>query len=401
MMGEGNRLKHNRKNDAEKRGNERKKEIKKTLKKVGVIAGGLLLVGTLAKCTSDNGNNSNDTNTDTDVPANFCDKIESSRANLQVVPGMGYDTEYESRRCSDEDGCKMGVNEGDAITVVNPTGIQEQWFVESVDNERVVLKDLLTDRTMDIEVGGATFIDVVEDPESGEPTYTTHIMDVYLLGACSIGTTCEEGGVTTDIVNSIGKAIVAVSANGETKRVMLSDEEGATVSVGGYNVTLTMNKVTEGNFNIVYRVGDSDEKAELGEPVAEGEAHAVNDELSIANEVSSDSATTACSTVMAVLKVTDTDHVDEEGEPIPYEVEIEDGGTVTIGGKTYQLSVLAKIADGSVRPFEQVNLNKSGVEFMDLNTGESEVRYKNQTLDLGGGKTVQVGAINVYYPPGY
>lgn len=391
MMGEGNRLEH-RKNAAEEKNRKEEKKPNAALKKAGVLVSGLLLTGVLAKCTSDNGNNSNDTSTDTDVPTNVCDKVESSRANLQVVPGMGYDTEYDRRRCSDEDGCKTGINEGDDIVVVNPSGVEETWEVESIDNDLVVLKDKLSDRTMEIEMGGSTFIDISEDG------YTSHFMEVYLLGACSVGTTCEEG-VSTDVVNATGRAVVAVSANGETKRVMLSDEEGTNVSVGGYNVTLTMAKVTEGHLNIVYSVDDSGEKSELGEPVVEGETHMVNDELAITNEVSSDSQTVECSTVMAVLKITDTDRVDEEGVPIPYERELAEGDMLEIGGKNYQIRILAKLI--GVRPFEQTDFNKSGVEFIDMNTGEREVKYKNEVLDLGDGKTIEVGKINVYYPPGY
>jgi len=393
MMGEGKRVAYNKRNAAEEKGKERKEsnKMKGALRKAGVIAGGLLLAGALAKCTSDNGNPS-DTGTDTDVPASTCDKLESSRANLQVIPGMGYDTEYDRRRGSDEDGWRMGVNEGEESAIVNPAGVEETWMVESIDDDLVVLKDLLSDRTMEIELGGSTFIDIIEDSETGELSYTNHFMEVYLLGACSVGDDCE--GISTDVINATGRAIVAVSANGETKRVMLSDEEGTAVSVGGYDVTLTMAKATENQFNIVYSI-DSGEKAELGEPVSEGETHMVNEELSITNEVSSDSATAECSTIMAVLKITDSDHVDAEGVPIPYERELEEGDTLEIGGKTYQIRILAELR--GTRPFEQINWNVSGVELMDTSTGDREVKYKNGVFDLGDGKTIEVGEIKIYY----
>ncbi len=400
MMGEGNRLEHNKRNVSEERGKERKDNSKnRTLKKAGVLVGGLLLVGTMAKCGSNNGN-STDTSTDDSVNDAPCNPVEKSRANLKVVPGMGYDTEYDRRRCTEDEGCKMGVNIGDEIAVVNPSGMEEKWVVESVDNDLVVLKDLLTDRTMEIERGGSTFIDRTVDPETGEVIQTNHFMEVYLLGACSIGTVCEEG-VSTDVDNATGRAIVALTAGEETKRVMLSDDEGTTVSIGGYTVHLTMAKVTDGHFNIVYSVEGSDEKSELGEPVVEGEEHAVNDTLNIRNESSEDSATITCAnSVKVTLRIIDEDVVDEEtGLPIEYERELEEGDMLEIGGKNYEIKILAKLT--GQRPYELVDWNKSGVEFVDANTGERTVKYKNQTLSVGEGKIIEVGEIYVYTPPQY
>lgn len=391
MMGEGKRLEHNKRNAAEEKGKERRENKSNTLKKAGVMASGLLLTCALAKCGGNKSDTPADTSTDDGVTMQPCEPEEKARANLNVMPGMGYDTEDgEERRCNSEGGCLMGINEGEDIVIVNPEGVEEKWNVESIDEDMVVLKDSFSDRTIEVERGGSMYLDV----EEGVSVF----MEVQLVGSCLEGV-CENG-MATDIVNATGKAMVEVTVGGETKRILLADGESTALPIAGHTVDITLVKAVDGHVNVMVSSTSTDIKAELGDPVVEDTSLEVGD-VSLKNQSSSDSATVECSRLTATLTITDEEIVDEEtGEPIPYEREFEEGSKLMLGGQEFEVtSILAKIVEEGRD--EVISNPKSYVKLTNITTAEEIVLRKGERLEVDEGKTIEVGTINVIVPDYY
>ncbi len=383
-MGEEKRL-ENRRNPAENR--EKKNELKggkKDLIGACILTGSLALGGAaLGGCGSDN-TGPRDTDTDGEVPAS-CDKEERARANLRVVEGWGYDEDGESRRCS-AGKCDMGVNQGDEIMVAEPGGAGEKWRVDSVSEEKVIIKDPDTDKKVEVMAGGSLFI------EGDQNTY----VDVNLVGMCISGT-CDNG-VSADVVNAEGKAILSVTAGGETKRVLLADGERATVNVGGYTVNLTLARATQTQAYVIYDVSGGEAKAELGEPVNEGSEVELVDGVTLKNEVSSDSATVQCSKLSVKILITDYSEVEEGEEPVPFEAEFGEGDLLILRDRTLKVaSILAETESSGYS--EVVVANMSGVKFVEVDSGEATVLYKGESLDMPDAlQKIEVAAVNVDRP---
>jgi len=325
-----------------------------------------------------------------------CTSDKKARANLNVVSGWGYDTAEEGRRCSNSSGCKMGINLNDEIIVLVEDG-EEKWKVAEIkkeNEEEVVILKPVTDkskgesedsRIINIKKGGALYID-------GE---RNKFMEVSLLGICLNEKTCENG-ISMDDENAIGKAVLAITVGEETKRVLLKDLEGITLSMGGYTINLVLARATESQAYVIYNIISNDiannRSADLGEPIGEDEVVQPLEDLSIKNEVSSDSITATCGKITVELEITNT----ALGESAsPYTVELKEGETIVdTNNNEYKIDTILPeiIKSGGV---EKVLDEKSAIVIKSESNGEVTVLYTDESVQYGD-LLIRVKRINVY-----
>ncbi|NYZ77523.1 hypothetical protein H0O02_04400 [Candidatus Micrarchaeota archaeon] len=393
-MGEGKKLEHER-NIAEK--HEKKEPKARSALAPYLLAGGVLIAGAaLGRCAS-NGTTPNDAATDseTDAPQNSCTKIEKARANVKAASGWGYDMGESQKRCSETSGCAMGMNIGDEIMIAN-SGVDEKWVVDNMtvsdEGDKVTLKNVVSDdgrnyvfgtKTIEIQAGGSLYTDGIENA----------FIDAQLIGVCRYGT-CENG-VSVDDWNATGKALLSLSVLNEdgtraTKRILLTDLESTTVTVGRYTVDLMLIKATESQAYVTYNVtSGGSAKSDLGKPVDEGYSVEVLPDVSLDNEVSSDSSIATCSRLTVTFEI--TDRAEEGGEP--FEAEFSEYDTLYLDGKEYKISSILAEMTGPNR--DVIHQNKSAVKL--LEGGSETVLYFGETMELDT-KSVLVKSINGYRP---
>ncbi len=376
-MGEGKGMEYSKINEAKKK-EEKKGALGKNSFFKALLLGSALTVSTfvLPKCSEEER-----TVISNPVSNGKCSSDKKARANLNVISGWGYDVNDEEMRCSNSSGCKMGVNLGDEIIVLGEEN-EEKWKVAEIKKEEngeeiVLLKPATTDesndtRTINIKKGGALYTD-------GE---RHKFINVSLLGICLNEETCENG-ISMDDKNATGKAVLAITVGEETKRVLLKDLEGISLSMGEYTIDIMLARATESQAYVIYNIVsnniNNNRRADLGEPIGEDEVLQPLEDLSIKNEVSSDSITATCRKLSVQLEITNTAMGENTS---PYTVELVEGDIIESGNNELTIeSLLPEIIkeDG----VEKVTNAKSAISIRDKSNGEVTVLYTDESAQYG------------------
>lgn len=301
-----------------------------------------------------------------------CLKTESAVAHLGVSPGWG---QYENV-CSDVGECLTGVKVGDMLTLTLADSTVENWEVVDV-SEAANGTIVLSKGNAEIEANstGSVYIE-------GGSVQSTEICN---RGKLTVNAVCVEGrcgGISTEVPERAGMALVEASyMGGNTKRLLLTEGETATVEYDDIVLDMTLRRATPETVYVSWSVNTplQNDEEPLGMPLAEGETVSTLG-VDVSNIVSVDNndAETECVTKSVTLGDTNN------GTTLQYTLEEGQKVTTQSGVEFTVESVMVELnGDGSV------NLENSAVE---LTRGDGE------KLVLRGGETqdnLNGGSLNV------
>ena len=323
---------------------------------VGAVAlGASIVVGGVVGCEKDNGNGNGDGVSDVDTEGDMtgdsdeldgvegdvpeedgtvipgtCEYTDKPAADLQVSAAWGYDNEEDGTCRTEwgEGGCLMGAVEGDVVKL-RAGESEETWTVTGVEldedeNEVLVLENASGNK---IKIDAEKSI-YWEGDYSGWPTEVEGLGNLRLAAVCTNGI-CSNG-VSADVDGMTGKALVEVHLGETVERVLLSEEETATVKIGEIEVEVSVGKITESQAYINYSIkqGVVQSEGDMKVALSEKSEEAVVDDVFgvlLKNDVSADSNNAACYDTVAVLTLTD-----DSG--ITWDVEVPEGETIELPG---------------------------------------------------------------------